>query len=314
MSARRGRFGAWLAAGILGLTACSDEPGITDPGDDPVIYDLMFYALAGGSDFAETLVLPPNTGGFPERIFPVGRYARDAAASPDGTRIAYSARGSQGQLQLWVANRDGSNAKLIGTENGDDEWPSWSPDGQRIAFHSDDVGAGDIYVVNADGTNLRRITSDPLPAVTNELHPSWSPDGSLIAFAGNEAGNYDIYTIRPDGSDVHRITRTDGSDVEPAWAPAGDRLAIRRITPAGEWDIRVVGLDGADLLHVALPGWQRQPSWRGDGKAIAFTSRTHPADPWQVFTMTEAGAQVVQQTPDNFTGGHRPVWLPRPRS
>ena len=301
-----------LLAGLAFATAgCSDQR-VTGPGDQPAAtWDLVFYSLAGNGWFAETLVLPPNTGGFPERIFPAGRFAQDPSPSPDGTRIAYVVRDSIGYTHLWVANRDGGNAREIGTVTGADEWPSWSPDGSRIAFHSDAAGAGDIYVVNADGSGLQRITFDPLPGITAEVQPAWSPDGSVIAFASTLSGFYDIYTIRPDGSQLRRITHTEDSELEPSWAPAGDRLAIRRVTLSNEWDLSLIGLDGAELRRVALPGFQRAPSWRPDGEALAFSGRPDLGSAWQIFTMPAAGGAPVQQTPASFTGGHRPGWLRR---
>lgn len=301
---------AALVALTLALAACDDA--VTDPVQEPAAgWDLMFFALAGNSLFAEAMVLPPDAGGFPERIFPVGRFARDPTPSPDGTRIAYIDLDEFGSTHLTVADRDGGNARRIGTESGIDEWPAWSPDGTRIAFQSSGEGADDIYVVNADGSGLQQLTFDPLPAVTAEREPAWAPDGSVIAYSSTLNGSYDIFTIRPDGSDMRQITSTLDAELEPSWAPGGDRLVVRRVTLENEWDLSIIGLDGAELQRIALPGFQRAPSWRADGKVIAFNGRTRSDAPWQVFTIPAAGGQPVQQTPDSFTGGQRPVWLRR---
>lgn len=274
-------------------------------------WDLMFFSLAGGT-FAETLVLPPNSGGVPERIFPVGRFAMDAAPSPDGARIAYAVRDVEGYTDIWVANRDGSGARLLVTGEGNDEWPSWSPDGNRIAFQSERGGAlNDIWVINADGTGLQRLTTDPLPAVTQEIQPVWSPDGTRIAFAGNGGGTYDIYTIKPDGTDLKRITSSVDSELEPGWSPDGTRFVARVTTTNNEWDIVVLRTDGVLVRHIPLPGWQRSPSWRPDGKSITFSSQAATGQPWQVWTVNPDGTNAQQQTSDSFTGGHRPVWLRR---
>jgi len=274
-------------------------------------WDLMFFSL-GGTTFAETMVLPPNSGGFPERLFPIGRNAGDAVPSPDALRIAYAVRDAEGYTDLWIANRDGSGARLLAHTDGNDEWPSWSPDGTRIAFQSDVAGHSDIYVVNVDGTGMTRLSNDPLPATVQDLHPAWSPDGARIAYSTNLHGYYAIYTMRPDGSDVRRISVGTASDLEPAWSPSGARLAVRRVTQDNEWDIWTMNNDGSGATRLPLPGWQRAPSWRGDGSSIAFSSRVGAAsEPWQVWTMAFTGADAVQQTPHSFTGGHRPVWLRR---
>jgi len=305
---RRWQPGAAIVALTLTAIACSDER-ITDPGEQPgSTWDLMFYATSG--NLSETMVLPPSAGGFPERIFPVGRFAMQAAGSPDGTRIAYVVRGPNDARRIYVADRDGRNPRPIGTEDGLDGWPAWSPDGNRIAFQSG--SPADIFVVNVDGTGLTRLTQDPLPAVTSEVNPAWSPDGTRIAFAGNVNGHFDIFTMRPDGSDLLRLTDTPDSEVEPSWSPAGDRLVVRRVSLASEWDIVVLAANGATLLPIALPGWQSAPAWKPDGESIAFTSRLTLDDPWQVWSVAPDGSGAVQQTPANFTGGQRPGWLRRP--
>lgn len=274
-------------------------------------WDLMFFSLGGGT-FAETLVLPPNSGGFPERIFPVGRNAADAVPSPDGMRIAYAVRDAEGYTDLWIANRDGSAARLLARTEGNDEWPTWSPDGTRIAFESDVTGLGDIWVVNTDGSGLQRLTMDPLPAVVQDADPAWSPDGSRIAFSSNREGYYAIWTMRPDGTDLRRISPQDGySDLEPAWSPTGARIALLRVGADNEWDIWVMNNDGSGAVRHAQPGRQRAPSWRADGNLLTYSSQSRSGEPWQVWTMSFAGTDVVQQTPDSFTGGHRPVWLRR---
>ena len=274
-------------------------------------WDLMFFAMSG--TFAETLVLPLDAGGFPERIFPIGRFAMDAAPSPDGARIAYAVRSIEGYATLWIANRDGSNPRaLTSGAEANDMWPAWSPDGTRIAFQGDRGGGlSDIYVINLDGTGLRQLTFDPLPGVTAEVHPAWSPDGSRIAFASNVGGHYDLYTIRPDGTDLKRITSTIDSDLEPSWSPDGSRLVVRRVTPDNEWDIWLLDADGSNPQRVRLSGYQQAPAWRGDGAVITFTSRPALGQPWQVWTMNADGTNARQQTPDNFTGGYRPMWLRR---
>jgi Tol biopolymer transport system component len=201
---------------------------------------------------------------------------------------------------------------LTTSTEANDMWPAWSPDGTRIAFQSDRSGGlSDIYVINVDGSGLLRLTYDPVPAITNEVHPAWSPDGTRIAFTSNLNGHYDIYTVRPDGSDLRRITSTTDSDLEPSWSPDGTRLVVRRVTTDNEWDIWILAADGTVAVRVSLPGFQQAPAWRGDGVVITFTSRSALGQPWQIWTMNADGSNPRRQTPDNFTGGYRPMWLKR---
>jgi Tol biopolymer transport system component len=94
--------------------------------------------------------------------------------------------------------------------------PNWSPDGTRIVFSAIAGSHRDLYLVNADGTNLQRLTqTDEL----DEFSPTWSPDGARIAFQMNTTSGWDIYTIRVDGTDLQRLTTDFANDVAPSWVP-----------------------------------------------------------------------------------------------
>ena len=81
-----------------------------------------------------------------------------------------------------------------------DRDPRFSPDGKRLAFSSRRDGNSDLYIMNADGSDVRRVTSHS--AVDGA--PAWSPDGKFLAFHSNRDGNFEIYTIRIEGSVVRR--------------------------------------------------------------------------------------------------------------
>ena len=70
-------------------------------------------------------------------------------------------------------------------------WPTWSPDGRRIAFTSNRDGNYEIYIMNADGTGQSNVTNHP----ASDNYPAWSPDGHKLAFISNRGGGYDIYVV-----------------------------------------------------------------------------------------------------------------------
>jgi dipeptidyl aminopeptidase/acylaminoacyl peptidase len=92
----------------------------------------------------------------------------------------------------------------------------------RIAFASDQGGNTDIYVMDADGSNLTRLTDNP----TVDACPAWSPDGSRIAFMSDRDGNIEIYVMDADGSNLTRLTDNPASDMYPVWSPDGSSIAL----------------------------------------------------------------------------------------
>ena len=101
--------------------------------------------------------------------------------------------------------------------------PSWSPDGRHIAFVSSrDDGFGDIYVMESDGSNQRRLTNHS----GFDLSPTWSPDGRHIAFASLRDDNVAIYVMELDGTNQRRLTNDPADDLSPTWSPDGRHIAF----------------------------------------------------------------------------------------
>lgn len=155
--------------------------------------------------------------------------------SPDGTKIAFGAyqripQGNRAESEVFVIGADGAdrinltqNARAI---NG---YPSWSPDGRKIAYRASPkpglwFAPFNIYVMNADGTNPVMLTEERRWA--SESRPNWSPDGRKIVFVAREPdGSNDIYSIVTDGSGLINLTQTPHvNDNSPSWRPA--RLSV----------------------------------------------------------------------------------------
>ena len=146
-------------------------------------------------------------------------------------RIAFVSE-RDGNMEIYVMDNDGGNPRRL-TNNPLDEWyPSWSPDGKRIAFTSMKNGGNwEIYVMDADGGNQRNLTKNPF----SDRDPSWSPDGKRIAFVSNrdEDENREIYVMDADGGNPQNLTKNPQNDLGPAWynpafavAPAGKKFTI----------------------------------------------------------------------------------------
>lgn len=272
-------------------------------------YELLYEArTAAGTD----LFILPAEGGAPRRLLPAGMLGSDPAASADGLRIAFVVRTYVADEDffhndIWCINRDGSGLRQLTTSLADDDQPSWSRDGSRIAYRSRASEVSfDIWTMNAQGGDQRRLTSDPLPAIADEARPAWSPDGSRIAYASEWNGNMDIWTMKADGSDRRPVTRTPERDSDPAWSPDGSRIAFRRLWD-GDSDLLIVNAAGGDAVSLVRAGFQNAPVWSPDGRMIAFTESAGPSDTPQLFTIRPDWTGLQQRTP--AAGGANAAFL-----
>jgi len=177
------------------------------------------------------------------------------AWSPDGTRIAFSST-RDGNPEIYVANRDGSNVHRLTENRAIDTSPTWSPSGAQIAFVSDHSGSPQIYVIGADGTGLRKVTSEPYCD-----RPTWSPPPyNEIAFASRTGPGLDIKVIDLASSAVRQLTFSEGSNESPSWAPNGRHLAFSS-TRAGKTQIFTMARDGKDVRQVTRTGNNYEPDW-----------------------------------------------------
>lgn len=141
--------------------------------------------------------------------------------SPDGRRIAFASDRDNGNLEVYVMDAGGGDQRrLTRTKGGGGSSnPAWSPDGRRIAFG----GVDGLYLVNADGGGLRRLTP-------SGASPVWSPDGRRIAFTSGRDGHYDyeVYVMNADGTGRRNLTRNAADDHVHVggWSPDGRRIVF----------------------------------------------------------------------------------------
>lgn len=249
------------------------------------------------------------------------------AWSPDGNQVAFeSDRG--GNADIFIMNSDGSNvrqltrdafANLYFLRSPKDGSPSWSPDGNQIAFDSGRDNEmmnylnHDIYIMNVNGLNVHRLTISG----DDEAGPRWSPNGKLIAYIREqyvsaqgfkENPNWDIYIMKPDGSQQVQLTNGPANELEPAWSPNSAKIAFTSDRNGKNIDIYVMNADGSDLTQLTSDSANEfGPAWSPDGTQIIFNSDRNGNV--QLFIMNIDGSNLIQLTRDQSNSAYA-TWSP----
>ena len=177
--------------------------------------------------------------------------------SPDGTRIAFTA--AAGSIQhIWVLDRTTNGLTQLtfdGTNNLD---PTWSPDGQQIAFASDRNGGMERHIINANGTGLRKITTG---VGQQGGRSEWSPDGRWLAFYAGPSNDRNIYLAAVDGSTVFQIT-DGGSNLAPSFSRDGNWIVFTSYRAGGNAELFIMHPNGSDVRQITSNDYADwQPRW-----------------------------------------------------
>ena len=178
--------------------------------------------------------------------------------APSGDRIALTLSPGGDSDIFTIDPVAGSQIARLTASPGIDVSPSFSPDGSRVAFVSERGGGPQIYVMNADGSNAKRVSFSG----THNTDPSWSPKGDKIAFVGRDGG-FDVFTVNVDGSGMERVTQGAGDNEDPSWSPEGDFLVFSS-TRTGSEQIWLANADGTHQVQLTEgAGGYSNPHWSG---------------------------------------------------
>ena len=232
---------------------------------------------------------------------------------------------SRRHWQVWVAGPALMRARQLTSGAADSGWPAWSPDGKRIVFDSartdrtpkDPAHVNDVFVMNADGSGVRRLTDSR----GTSGDASWSPNGSSIAFdadRGKPSGLSAVYVMNAASGPPRKIVAPPKgmSDYKPRFSPDGTYVVFLRARGAADGApaaLFTVRLDGAGL-HRLTPFSLRadDADWSPDGRRIVFDAYPNPAAYGDIYVVGSGGGRVVDLTrnPVRQAGSADPVWSP----
>jgi TolB protein len=216
--------------------------------------------------------------------------------APDGQSLAYSAWRPSGEFGTfqdvvisWIY-KGTREYPAKGNPEKQSYLPAYSPDGSRIAFTLSVGGNQEIYVMNRDGSNPRRLTNHP----EIDTSPTWSPTGAQIAWVSGRSGNPNVYVMNSDGTGQRKLTNETWAD-RPTWSrePFNEIAYAARTGPG--FDIKIYSFANGDAKRITDGiGSNESPAFSANGRHVAFVSTRNGKE--QIFTIDRDGTHLRQIT------------------
>ncbi len=317
-----------LSGAFLIISGCSQAP-VFESGREASSAPKLVAAAAGETHFAAL-----------RQITFAGENA-EAYFSADGEWITFQAtHGAHACDQQWVMRSDGTGLRRISDGRGKTTCGWFFPGAKKLIFASTtahdsgcpvkpDPSKGyvwpldryDLYTVNRDGSDLKRLTFNNVYTAESVL----SPDGKRIVFTSLKDGDLEIYTMNVDGSNVRRLTHTPGYDGGAWWSPDGKEIVYRSNHPKAGAELQqyrdylaqglvrpsrvelfIMNADGSNQRQITnLGGANFGPSWTPDGKRIIFSSnyKNPRSGNFDLFMINKDGSGLEQITFDDTFDG-----------
>jgi uncharacterized protein YjdB len=211
----------------------------------------------------------------------------------NGDLLISSDRAARGGVGIYAVRlADPGVLVPVLADTGTNLGAAYSPDRTRIAFSSNRSGTFDIWLMDADGTQLTQLTSSG----GNETEPVWTPDGSRIVYTSSVDGQTQIASIGVDGSDMKQLTATTGGNISPAVSPDGRVIAFAS-GRAGNYEIYEMAMDGSGVRRItATPQRELAPQFFSNGDLLYASDR--PKGGTRIIRQSGVNRTVLAETND----------------
>lgn len=255
------------------------------------------YVVKSGSEYR--LEIADSDGENPIAVTRSNEPLISPVWSPDGGKLAYVSFENKKKPVVYVQDLASSNRTLLAEFKGSNSAPAWSPDGTKLALALSRDGLTQIFTINADGSNLKKLTSSS----GIDTEPRYSPDGESIYFTSDRSGGPQIYKISIEGGEARRITFNGTYNISPRVSPDGKMLAYisRR---DGRFQLFSLDLSNSQELRLSDSSPDESPSFAPNGKYIMYATMSGgrgtlavvSTDGRSKYTLTSKAANIREPT------------------
>ncbi|MBI2044493.1 PD40 domain-containing protein [Candidatus Pacearchaeota archaeon] len=227
--------------------------------------------------------------------------------SPDARKIAYSASYPPvgGRIDIYVMDADGTNrVQITATPDRQEEEPIFSADGTKILYLRSYPDPSQLYLMNVDGSNQRKVGSD----VYDYWNLAWSPNGQKVAFVNSS--DLSLYVTDLDGSNAKKLTNASESAGYPCFSPDGTKIVFSRFD--GNSEIYVMNSDGSNQRNISNDQNtdDDMPCYSPDGRFIVYTSKQRNTGSYEIWIMKSDGTGKKRITNNSYSDLN-PKWSPK---